>query len=106
MISKGGLLDLLWGVVNENAEALKIRNVAAKKKDAYWKAGEWIYIKNTEVSLKMILKEIKKSELIFDGKISELILDGKGEDCFLESEWALAKIRECRANMKAISNPD
>jgi len=106
MISKAELLELLWGVVNESPEALKIRGIAAKEKDTYWKSDEWIYIKDTEVSLKMILKEIKKSELIFDGKISELILDGKDEDSFSGSEWILEKIRECRANMKTISNPD
>lgn len=106
MISKKELLDLLWGVANDKPEALEIRNIAAKDKGRFWKSDEWIYIKDTEVALKMIFKELKKSEVTFDGSMSSLILHGSGEDLFLQSNWALAKIRECRENMQHISNPD
>jgi len=106
MISKKNLLDFLWDVVNEKPEALATRSVAAKEKNKYWKADEWIYIKDTEVALKMLLKDLKKANLTFAGSISGVILDGTGEEFFSRSEWALEKIKECRSNMRLISNPD
>lgn len=106
MISKIKLLDFLWGVANEQPEALVTRSVAAKEKNTYWKEDEWIYIKDTEVALKMLFKDLKKSKLTFEGSIASVILDGTDEEFFSKSEWALEKIRECRSNMELISNPD
>lgn len=106
MLSKTELLDFLWDVVNEQPEALATRSIAAKEKNKYWKADEWIYIKDTEVALKMLLKDLRKSNLTFTGSISGVILNGVDEEVFSKSEWALEKIKECRSNMQLISNPD
>ncbi|WP_050977151.1 hypothetical protein [Cellvibrio sp. BR] len=62
--------------------------------------------KDTEVALKMLFKDLKKSKLTFEGSIASVILDGTDEEFFSKSEWALEKIRECRSNMELISNPD
>lgn len=63
MIKKKELLEVLWGVVNESPDSLKIRKDAAINKNKYWRVDEWIYVKDIEVSLTMLMKEIKKMKL-------------------------------------------
>lgn len=106
MISKKSVLEMLWGAINEHPEALKLRHDAAKNKNKYWSSDEWIYIKDTEVSLKMLSKEITKYDLDHIQNIYDLICRGVGVEQFLENSWAIEKINDCRKNLKMLSNPD
>lgn len=106
MIPKRELLDMLWGVVNEDPAAIALRTDAAKQKDKYWRSDEWIYIKDIEVSLKSINRAIMEKSVSLPVSIQDLIFSGLGEDQFSENKWVLQKINDCRENMKVISNPD
>lgn len=103
---KRDLLKMLWEVVNESPDALVVRLDAARNKNKYWKADEWIYIKDTEVSLKMLKKTMDEKNISLATDISQLILDGMGEERFLGDGWALEKIYSCRENMSVVSNPE
>jgi hypothetical protein len=105
-MSKRDILKMLWAAVNEVPEALVMRAEAARNKNKYWKVDEWIYIKDTEVSLRMLKKAMAESNISLVTDISQLILDGVEEERFLRNAWALEKISECRENMKTVSNPE
>lgn len=103
MLSKTRLLTFLWQLTNEFPDAIeKIKNA---RKLNYWNDDEWIYIKDTEVALKMLKKEMKNMGLDLRVDIVDMIIGGAGEEVFKTNKFACDKILECRENLKIISNP-
>lgn len=106
MMNKRELVKLLWGLAIQDAEAIATREAFADKTDALWKADEWIYVKDIEVSLKRVHEEIESGRAAYEGDVVDLIFsrDVGGVLTDINNEYFSEKIRDCQESLYKLSN--
>lgn len=105
MLNKRTLLELLWGVVIEDPAALAMRLDAAKSKNKYWASSEWIFIKDIEVRLKGMHKEMSRGNFDPNTDVVGLILSEKSAEQIADP-WVSESIAVCRQSLNELSNPE
>ncbi|WP_444931871.1 hypothetical protein ACJJIF_08925 [Microbulbifer sp. SSSA002] len=108
MIRKSDLIELLWGAIDGDLVCVSRRQMAAREKGLFWLEGEWIWIKDLEISLRKIQGYLNRSDRNLGGKYIAGILiefsDDQLKNSFDESFCSL--LFNARKAVKELSNPD
>ena len=104
MIIQRELLELLWGLAKGDKESIRIRNETARNGIALWSSGEWIYVKEIELSLKRIFNEIEAGRFELESNIVDSILSNEIDSRFQSNEFVLQKMKDCAESLEMLSN--
>jgi hypothetical protein len=106
MITKIDLVKILWGVTEGDDKCTKIRTERTLNGEPLWSKGDWIFVKDIEVSLKRILEEMKSRDIDFEGDFVEGLFSKDIDPQLRSNEYLLEKVKECRESIKMLENDD
>lgn len=68
MLTKSQLVKMLYRAFKGEPKYITMRLDAAKNKNLYWNHDDWMYVKDLEVSLKKLHRELSKKNIddLFD----------------------------------------
>ncbi|OZG69959.1 hypothetical protein BTA51_28535 [Hahella sp. CCB-MM4] len=104
MINKRELVKMLWGAINNDPKYMDDRRIASTNKNSFWKEDEWIWVKNIEMLLRKIRKEVDKCHASSDFDLVEVVVGCSVDENI--DEYIGGLLVEVKESLKNITNPD
>ncbi len=103
---KADFIELLIGFVEGDEECVNAMTDAYTKLQRLWGKGEWVYVKDIEMSLKEIFKMHQRGEFGDFRSVKECILNEEGNMDSISDPWVKEQLRSCRFSLSQLRLAD